>query len=359
MTKLLSMTIKSTACFLLLMITLQFATSVRILDEVDPQPPVLAAPPADDDPVTPDVPDIAPVVGNPTSTLPSGQIPATETNSEPPPEEPEQPDDDLAPVATPTTTTPHEVPAPVAEVAPVVAPPVATATVAAEHPVLSFFMHDILGGSHPSARVVTGITTNAEIINGLPFTKPNNNVFPVNGGVPLVNNINNNGFIPGFNGRPTTFIQNNGQNNLVNGGNNLPFVSGGQLPPGASLQNLLFGSITVFDDELTEGHELGSAVIGAAQGFYLASSLDGTSQTMAFSVLMKGGEHHEVEDTISFFGVHRMPSMESHVAIVGGTGKYENAKGYAVVKALHGQEDQHITDGEDSILQFDVYLPHV
>ncbi|RZC28085.1 Dirigent protein 10 [Glycine soja] len=34
--------------------------------------------------------------------------------------------------------------------------------------------------------------------------------------------------------------------------------------------------MTVFDDELTEGHELGSGLVGKAQGFYIASAVDGT-----------------------------------------------------------------------------------
>jgi len=118
----------------------------------------------------------------------------------------------------------------------------------------------------------------------------------------------------------------------------------------------MFGSITVVDNELTEGHELGSAVIGKAQGFYLASSMDGTSHTMAFTVLLHGGENHgDIEDTISFFGVHRTATADSQIAIIGGTGKYENAKGYATVETLP-QVDQHTTDGVDTIMHFNVYI---
>ena len=119
----------------------------------------------------------------------------------------------------------------------------------------------------------------------------------------------------------------------------------------------MFGTITVIDDELTEGHELESAVVGTAQGFYLASSLDGASHTMALTALLHGGDHHEEENTISFFGVHRTASPVSHIAIVGGTGEYENAKGYASIESLH-QEDQHTTDGVETIMKFNVYLSH-
>ncbi|KAJ8759899.1 hypothetical protein K2173_010000 [Erythroxylum novogranatense] len=230
---------------------------------------------------------------------------------------------------------------------------------------LSFFMHDILGGSHPSVRVVTGLIARTDI-NGIPFSVPNNNFFPLQGGTPLanLNNLNNlinpntAPLLSGLNGAQTsTVLQNTGNNNNVVNGNNRPFVTAGQLPAGSALQKLMFGSITVIDDELTEGHELGSAVIGKAQGFYLASSMDGTSHTMALTLLLHdGGDHHDsVGDTISFFGVHRTASPESQVAVIGGTGKYENASGYASIESIQ-QEDQHITDGVDTIVHVSVYL---
>ncbi|KAJ0083893.1 hypothetical protein Patl1_30848 [Pistacia atlantica] len=141
----------------------------------------------------------------------------------------------------------------------------------------------------------------------------------------------------GLNGATTSsVINNNGNNNVVSSGNPLPFVTVGQHPQGATLEKLMFGTITVIDDKLTEGHELGSSVITKAKEFYLASSLDGSSQTMAFTTLF--GEHEE--DTISFLGVHRMAAHESQVAIVGGTGKYENPQGYATIETLHLTQGQ-------------------
>ncbi|CAN1257666.1 Dirigent protein 24 [Linum perenne] len=223
-------------------------------------------------------------------------------------------------------------------------------------------MHDILGGSHPSARVVAGIIARTGI-NGIPFSVPNNNIFPLQGGTPLVNPTNLNNLInPNTAPLITGLNPNTGSNAGSSGGgvnpnsNNQPFVTAGQLPAGLTLQKLIFGSITVFDDELTEGHELGSAVLGRAQGFYLASSVDGTSHTMSMTLMMHGHEHeNEHEDTISFFGVHRNAAPVSSVAVVGGTGKYEDAKGYATIEAIQ-QEDQHVTDGVDTITHINVYL---
>lgn len=209
---------------------------------------------------------------------------------------------------------------------------------------LSFFMHDIIGGFHPTARTVTGTTPNkAESTAGLPFSKPKKTIFPLAGGVPLISTNRNS------NGR--------GVNN--NNNNNQPFVTAGQLPSGAALQHVTFGSLTTIDDELTEGEELGSAVMGRGQGFYFVSSLDGSSHTVALTIILD--QHDEDvekkdEDTISFFGVHRRGSPESPVAVVGGTGKYENAGGFAVIENLRRRENQYMTDGDDTIVHFRVYL---
>ncbi|KAK7394286.1 hypothetical protein VNO78_14808 [Psophocarpus tetragonolobus] len=299
----------------------------QILDEVESQPQAIGNVPAAG-------------IANPSlTTLPSGGQRGDEEDIP----ETEAPAEDITPVASP-------------EVAPI---PVE------KEPSFSFFMHDILGGSHPSARVVAGIVANTDV-TGLPFSKLNNNLFPITGGIPLVNPklngiITNNNLpnLVGLSGaQSSTVFKNSGTSNTVTGGNNQPFVSAGNLPAGFTIQKLMFGSVTVIDDQLTEGHELDSAVIGRAQGLYMASSLDGTSQTIVLTVLVHSGEHHDgVEDSVSLFGVHRTASPQSEIAVIGGTGKYENARGYAALETLL-KEDQHTTDGVDTILHFNVYLTH-
>lgn len=239
----------------------------------------------------------------------------------------------------------------------------ATAAAAATAPddhFLTFFMHDIMGGSRPSAIAVTGIVANPATGGQVPFAKPNGAVLPVNNGVPTNNanagivNNDNIPFLTGLSGF-TSNIQsnNNGNNNNIigGGGAGFPVLNAAQFPSGTTLQKLMFGTMTVFDDEVTEGHELGSGLVGKAQGFYIASSEDGTSQTMAFTVMFKEGSY---ADSLSFFGVHRTAVAESHLAIMGGTGKYVNAKGFAVVKTFPG--NQHETDGVETLLEISVHL---
>ncbi|CAN4100923.1 unnamed protein product [Withania somnifera] len=222
----------------------------------------------------------------------------------------------------------------------------------------SFFMHDILGGSNPSAIAVTGIVTNPAVSGQVPFAKPNGAVLAVNNGVPTNNansgiiSNNNIPFLTGLSGITSNF--NNG-NNIIGGGNGLPAINLQQLGSGISFQKLMFGTLTVFDDELTEGHELNSGLIGKAQGFYVASSEDGLSQTMAFTVMFKSGSY---ADSLSFFGVHRMGVSESHLAVMAGTGKYVNAKGFATVKTFPATNQVQETDGVETVLHITVYLAY-
>ncbi|CAK9155072.1 unnamed protein product [Ilex paraguariensis] len=220
---------------------------------------------------------------------------------------------------------------------------------------LSFFMHDILGGSNPTARAVTGIVTNPAVNGRIPFAKPNGAVLPVNNRVPLNNGymgLDNIPFLTGLGGSTSTVIQNNG-NNFITGGVRFPILNGAQFPRGSALQRLMFGTVTVMDDELTKGHELGSGLVGKAQGFYVASSEDGSSQTMAFTAMFESGSY---ADSLSFFGVHRMAASESQLAIMGGTGKYVNAKGYATMKTIPSINQQTTTDGVETLLEFVVHV---
>ena len=85
----------------------------------------------------------------------------------------------------------------------------------------------------------------------------------------------------------------------------------------------------------------------------MASSVDGTSQTIAFTAMFESGGY---ADSLTFFGVHMTAAAESHLAVMGGTGKYLNAKGFATVKTFPASAYQHNTDGLETMLQFNVYL---
>ncbi|PSR95142.1 Dirigent protein [Actinidia chinensis var. chinensis] len=228
-----------------------------------------------------------------------------------PPIAPEAPDLPEAPIS-PVTTVATAAPAATTGAAVAAATPDRT---------LNFFMHDILGGSNPTARAVTSIVTNPGVNGQVPFAKPNGAVLPVNNGVPLNNanggviNNNNVPFLSDLGGTTPNLIQSNGNNNFINGGFGFPVLNGVQFPSGSALQKLMFGTMTAFDEELTEGRV------------------------------------RVWPDSLSFFGVHRTAVSESHVAIMGGTGKYVNAMGHATVKTFPAAANQHNTDGVETLLQ--------
>ncbi|CAK8575979.1 unnamed protein product [Lathyrus sativus] len=225
-----------------------------------------------------------------------------------------------------------------------------------QHHTISFFLHDILGGSNPTARAVTGVITNPALNAQVAFAKPNGANLPLNSGVPQNNNnngiLNNNNlpFLTGLSGNTGNVFNNNNNNNF-------PVTNMNQIPQGMTVQELMFGTMTVFDDELTEGEELGSGLVGKAQGFYIASSVEGTSQVMAFTAKF---EENGYEDSLSFFGVHRTTQVsQSQLAIIGGTGKYVNANGIAIIKTFPvTNSQQHNTDGLETLLHLTAYLSY-
>ncbi|WCJ24183.1 Disease resistance-responsive (dirigent-like protein) family protein [Euphorbia peplus] len=220
---------------------------------------------------------------------------------------------------------------------------------AGKEPILELYMHDILGGSNPTARPITGLLGN--IYSGqVPFAKPIG-FFPpsgvaipnANGAIPTVNGLNGIPLGTGLAG--TTFAGNpNGQNANAQVQTQLG-------PDGLGLG---FGTITVIDDILTSSPELGSQQLGKAQGVYVASSADGSTQMMTFTAFFEGGEFG---DSLNFYGVYRIGSAMSQISVTGGTGKYKNARGIAEMRGLI-PSGQHFLDGAETLLRMVVHLKY-
>lgn len=220
---------------------------------------------------------------------------------------------------------------------------------AGEEPI-EFYMHDILGGSNPTARPITGLLGN--IYNGqVPFARPIGFLPPkdgvaipnANGAIPTVNGVNG---IPLGTGLAGTTFAGNQDQQKQNG--NIQTQLG---PDGLGLG---FGTITVIDDTLTSGPELGTQPLGKAQGVYVASSAHGSTQMMAFTAMIEEGEYG---DSLNFYGVYKIGSTLSHLSVTGGTGKFKNACGLAEVRPLI-PPGQHVTDGAEALLKFTVHLKY-
>ncbi|KAK9157645.1 hypothetical protein Scep_004219 [Stephania cephalantha] len=289
----------------------------RNLDEGLPQTPIASSDQASNLSETPAA-NSAPTVSTPIDELgDSDEAPAVTPAGPPAP----------API-TGTPTSPPVVPVVTPNVGPAAG---ASATVATADPphTLTFFMHHVTGGSNPSALAVTGITTNPTVNSQVPLAKPDEAAVPVNNRGPVTNS-----------------------NGAVVSNSGVPLFNGAQLPSGAGIPELKTGNMAVIDAELSEGQSVGSGVLGKAQGFYFSTSIDGTCYTMAFTAMF---ESIQYVDSLNFFGVFRTAVSDSQLAIMGGTGKYVDAKGFASVKTIHSS-NEHSTDGLETQLEFTVYL---
>ncbi|CAA3027418.1 dirigent 16-like [Olea europaea subsp. europaea] len=213
---------------------------------------------------------------------------------------------------------------------------------AAGEPVLELYMHDILGGSNPTARPITGLLGN--IYSGqVPFARPLGFTPPENGVA-----------IPNANGAIPTVNANGVPLGTGLAGTAFAGIPGGSNNNGPDGLGLGFGTITVIDDFLTSAPELGSQQLGKAQGVYVASSADGSTQMMAFTAVMEGGEYG---DSLNFFGVYKIGSTMSRLSVTGGTGKFKNASGFAELRSLI-PAGQHVLDGVEALLRLTVHLTY-
>ncbi|AQK47016.1 Disease resistance response protein-like [Zea mays] len=107
-----------------------------------------------------------------------------------------------------------------------------------------------------------------------------------------------------------------------------------------------FGDVNVFDNELREGPDPASRLIGRAQGFAVNASLDGSSILSAIDFVFSGS-------TLTTQGQFDPAGGPSERSIVGGTGKLRFARGYMTSRLLS-------STNTTIVVVFDMYftLPH-
>ncbi|XP_020237445.2 dirigent protein 18 [Cajanus cajan] len=132
---------------------------------------------------------------------------------------------------------------------------------------------------------------------------------------------------------------------------------GFSFPTIATLQEMEYGSVTPIDEELLEEGDGGEVrKLGKAQGVCVASSEDESSHMVAITASFLKGEFQD--DGLRLFGVYKSDVFESHVAVIGGSGKYYGANGYAAVKVVDkvGSNAKEGKVTSSKFLLFDVYL---
>ena len=121
-------------------------------------------------------------------------------------------------------------------------------------------------------------------------------------------------------------------------------------PPDASSQSM-FGMVNVMDDPLTEGPELGSQPVGRAQGLYMGSDQARMGFLQAMNLVFTSGAYNG--STLALLGRNCPLDAVRELPVVGGTGAFRFARGYALLRT-------HWLDARtgDATVEYDVYVMH-
>lgn len=111
----------------------------------------------------------------------------------------------------------------------------------------------------------------------------------------------------------------------------------------------LFGAMFIIDDPLTLGPERTSKIVGRAQGMYAFTDLNEIGVMMDFNFVFVEGKYNG--STLSIMGRNSVLSSMREMAVVGGSGIFRFARGYALAKT-------HLFTEKIAIVEYDVYVLH-
>ncbi|KAJ8760067.1 hypothetical protein K2173_010923 [Erythroxylum novogranatense] len=123
------------------------------------------------------------------------------------------------------------------------------------------------------------------------------------------------------------------------------------VPPASNTSTTMFGLVSMMDDPLTEGPNLSSRLIGKAQGFYGSSSQEEVSFILAMNCVFT--EERYNGSTITIFGRDPILSEVREMPVIGGTGVFRFASGFAQASTY----SVNLTTG-DAIVEYNVYVLH-
>ena len=107
----------------------------------------------------------------------------------------------------------------------------------------------------------------------------------------------------------------------------------------------------MIDDPLTVGPEPGSKLVGKAQGIYASASQEESGLLMVMNFEFSEGKYNG--STLSLLGRNTVFSTVREMPIVGGSGLFRFARGYAQAKTHWF----NLTSG-DAVVEYNIYVFH-
>ena len=112
-----------------------------------------------------------------------------------------------------------------------------------------------------------------------------------------------------------------------------------------------FGAVIVVDDPLTTGPDPASERVGSAQGVYALASQSELGLLMAFNFVFTAGKFNG--STLSVLGRNAVFSAEREMPVVGGSGAFRFATGFAKARTYIFNSTTL-----DAIVEYNVYVYH-
>ncbi|KAH6755735.1 Disease resistance-responsive family protein [Perilla frutescens var. hirtella] len=112
-----------------------------------------------------------------------------------------------------------------------------------------------------------------------------------------------------------------------------------------------FGAVFMIDDPLTVGPSMESKSVGRAQGIYASADLADVGLLMVLNFAFADGKFNG--SNLSVLGRNAVFSAVRELPIVGGSGVFRFARGYAQARTL----DFNLTTG-DAVVEYNVYVFH-
>ncbi|PKU70533.1 dirigent protein 22-like [Dendrobium catenatum] len=122
-------------------------------------------------------------------------------------------------------------------------------------------------------------------------------------------------------------------------------------PAGVGQPFSAFGVITIMDDLLTEGPDPKSEQVGRAQGMYTGAAQEELGFLMAMNLAFTAGKYNG--SVLSVLGRNPPLHPVREMPIVGGSGLFRFARGYALARTIWF----NFTTG-DAIVEYDVHVMH-
>ncbi|KAL0308686.1 UNVERIFIED_CONTAM: Dirigent protein 1 [Sesamum radiatum] len=113
-----------------------------------------------------------------------------------------------------------------------------------------------------------------------------------------------------------------------------------------------FGQVRVLDDLITAEPDPDSEKMGRAQGMITSSDLDKTALTMNLNLYFTCGKYKG--STLCIVGRNPMDRKNRELAVVGGTGVFRMARGYAISNTY-----SYDVDTNYGVLEYTVYVAYV